>query len=475
MLTALFVQWVVARVVLLLAHRLLVLTGHEDWDKALQRRRAYQNLWYAVPFAVVSMGIDLVPHVDRAAEIVGRLAHAGAWICVFVALSGVLSAWQDTYSATTRAQTRSIKGYIQIGKLVLMAICTVLVLSILIDRSPLWMISGLGALSAVLLLVFRTAVAGGQHPAHQQRHAAHRRLDRDAAVQRRRLRQDIALHTVKVQNWDNTVTTVPTYKLFSESYRNYRHMFESGGRRIKRTLRIDAASVRFLTDEEAGRLMRFRLLRDYLQAKTSDIAQANQHMGEQAAVPANRRLTNIGTFRVYALAYLKQNPEVRQDMAMMVRMMEPQSDGIPVEVYCFTAVTAWVEYERIQGDIFDHLLAILPELGMRLYQQPSGADIGEMGGRLRESAMGNGPRTASGRRGRNCHASPGRQPRPPHAIIFRSIVTYLETLSMSAARVGIAQINALVGTWRAMPPRCWRPPARRMPKAPTCWSRPSWS
>ena len=154
-LTALFVQWVVARVVLLLAHRLLVLTGHDDWDKALQRRRAYQNLWYAVPFAVVSMGIDLVPHVDRAAEIVGRLAHAGAWICVFVALSGVLSAWQDTYSATTRAQTRSIKGYIQIGKLVLMAICTVLVLSILIDRSPLWMISGLGALSAVLLLVFK--------------------------------------------------------------------------------------------------------------------------------------------------------------------------------------------------------------------------------------------------------------------------------------------------------------------------------
>ena len=223
-------------------------------------------------------------------------------------------------------------------------------------------------------------------------------------------------------------------------------MFESGGRRIKRTLRIDAASVRFLTDEEAGRLMRFRLLRDYLQAKTSDIAQANQHMGEQAAVPANRRrLTNIGTFRVYALAYLKQNPEVRQDMAMMVRMMEPQSDGIPVEVYCFTAVTAWVEYERIQGDIFDHLLAILPELGMRLYQQPSGADIGEMGGRLRESAMRKWAATASGRRGRNCHASPGRQPRPPHAIIFRSIVTYLETLSMSAARVGIAQINALVG------------------------------
>ena len=130
-LTALFVQWVVARVVLLLAHRVLVLSGRGDWDQALQRRRAYQNLWYAVPFAVVSLGIGLVPHVEKAVTIVGRLAHAGAWICVFIAFSGVLSAWQDTYSATTRAQTRSIKGYIQISKLILMAVCTVLVLSLI--------------------------------------------------------------------------------------------------------------------------------------------------------------------------------------------------------------------------------------------------------------------------------------------------------------------------------------------------------
>jgi miniconductance mechanosensitive channel len=264
------------------------------------------------------------------------------------------------------------------------------VLSILIDRSPLWMISGLGALSAVLLLVFKdtllSLVASTQLTSNDMLRIGDwiemPQSNADGFV------KDIALHTVKVQNWDNTVTTVPTYKLFSESYRNYRHMFESGGRRIKRTVRIDSASVRFLTDDEAQRLMRFRLLHDYLQAKTHDIAQANQTMGELASVPANRRrLTNIGTLRAYALAYLKQNPEVRQDMAMMVRMMEPTSEGIPVEVYCFTAVTAWVEYERIQGDIFDHLLAILPELGLRLYQQPSGADIGAMGVHLREGAL----------------------------------------------------------------------------------------
>ncbi len=388
-LAALFAQWVVARLVLYFAHRLLRASGREDWDQALQRRRAYQNLWYAVPFAVVSMGIDLVPYAERAVTVVGRLAYAGAWICVFVAFSGVLSAWQDTYSATTRAQTRSIKGYIQITKLIMMAICVVLVLSILMDRSPLWMMSGLGALSAVLLLVFKdtllSLVASTQLTSNDMLRIGDwiemPQANADGFV------KDIALHTVKVQNWDNTVTTVPTYKLFSESYRNYRQMFESGGRRIKRTLRIDAASVRFLDGEASQRLMRFRLLYDYLQAKEDDLARANQDLGPLAEVPANRRrLTNIGTFRVYALAYLRQHPEVRQDMAMMVRMMEPQAEGIPIEIYCFTAITAWVEYERIQGDIFDHLLAILPELGLRLYQQPSGSDLSTLSRQMREAA-----------------------------------------------------------------------------------------
>ena len=388
--SALFIQWVVALLVLYFAKRLLKAIGHEDWDAALQRRRAYHNLWYAVPFAVVSLGIGLVPHAEKAAAVVGRLAHAGAWICVFVAFNGVLSALQDTYSATTRAQTRSIKGYIQISKLVLAVICVVLVLSILMDRSPLWMISGLGALSAVLLLVFKdtllSLVASTQLTSNDMLRIGDwiemPQANADGFV------KDIALHTVKVQNWDNTVTTVPTYKLFSESYRNYRQMFESGGRRIKRTLRIDAQSVRFLSEQDAQHLMKFKLLHDYLRGKQTDLERANEQLGELAQVPAHRRrLTNIGTFRAYAVAYLRHNTEVRQDMALMVRMMEPQAEGIPIEVYCFSALTAWVEYERIQGDIFDHLLAILPELGLRLYQQPSGSDLSGFSGQLRQAVL----------------------------------------------------------------------------------------
>jgi miniconductance mechanosensitive channel len=376
--TALFAQWVVARIVLYLAHRLLVATGRSGWDRALAQHRAYHQLWYAVPFAVVALGLGEVPYIGRVADVSERLAHAGAWICVFLAMGGALSAWQDVYSSSREAQTRSIKGYIQIGKLALALICGVLVLSIVIDRSPLWMLSGLGAISAVLLLVFKdtllSLVASTQLTSNDMLRIGDwiemPQSNADGFV------KDIALHTVKVQNWDNTVTTVPTYKLFSESYRNYRQMFESGGRRIKRTVRIDATCVRFLSDEETARLMSFRLIHDYLSEKQIEVEQANRNLGELASEPANRRrLTNIGTFRAYGLAYLRHHPEIRQDMSMMVRMMEPQSEGIPIEVYCFTAVTAWAQYERIQGDVFDHLLSILPEMGLRLYQAPSGSDM----------------------------------------------------------------------------------------------------
>jgi miniconductance mechanosensitive channel len=385
-LLALFLQWVVARIVLRIAHRLLVLAGHTAWDQAFIRRRAYHRVWYAVPFATVALGIDQVPFTGHWAVPIERVAHAGAWICMFLATGSALSAWQDVYASSKEAQTRSIKGYIQIGKLALALVCGVLVLSILIDRSPLWMLSGIGALSAVLLLVFKdtllSLVASTQLTSNDMLRIGDwiemPQASADGFV------KDIALHTVKVQNWDNTVTTVPTYKLFSESYRNYRHMFESGGRRIKRTLRIDAQCVRFLTDEETARMLRFRLLHDYLEQKQTEVEQANRNLGELANEPANRRrLTNIGTFRAYGLAYLQRHPEIRQDMAIMVRMMEPDSQGIPVEVYCFTATTAWTQYERIQGDVFDHLLSILPEMGLRLYQAPSGTDFSGIGGRLR--------------------------------------------------------------------------------------------
>jgi len=199
---------------------------------------------------------------------------------------------------------------------------------------------------------------------------------------------DIALHTVKVQNWDKTITTIPTWRLMSESFRNWRGMSESGGRRIKRVIRLDAGSVCFLKPEDMERLQHIALLRPYLEQKLQELDGANstasRTLGDLAKAPANqRRLTNLGTFRAYINAYLRQHPKIHQGMTLMVRAMEPSSEGIPMELYCFTASTAWIEYEGIQSDIFDHLLAMLPEFGLRLYQKPTGQDL-TSGLRLRQ-------------------------------------------------------------------------------------------
>ncbi|WP_412034124.1 mechanosensitive ion channel family protein [Pollutimonas sp. M17] len=370
--------WITSRVLTTVARRTLTAMGHDDWSVALARRRVFRNLSYAVPLLVIMSNIGLLPIEEKYADLMARIFLCGGIVFFFMALNGVLSAWQDIYAASTRAQTRSIKGYLELGKIIFWAICLILVISILVNRSPLLMLSGLGALSAVLLLVFKdtllSLVASTQMTSNDMLRIGDwiemPQAGADGFV------IDIALHTVKVQNWDKTVTTVPTYKLFSESYRNWRYMFESGGRRIKRTLRIDAGTVRFLREDEIASLRRFALLKDYLDGKQQELDESNRALGPLADLEGNRRrLTNLGTFRAYALAYLRQQRELHQDMLMIVRMMEPDSQGIPIEVYCFANNTAWVEYERIQGNIFDHLLAILPELSLRLYQAPSGADF----------------------------------------------------------------------------------------------------
>ena len=205
---------------------------------------------------------------------------------------------------------------------------------------------------------------------------------------------DIALNTVKVQNFDKTIVTIPTWKLMSESFKNWRGMSESGGRRIKRTLMIDAGSIRFLTDEEIERLGQIALIADYVHEKASAVkisrSMKASELGEALArVPANqRRLTNIGTFRAYVHAYLKANSGIHEDMTLMVRMLQPTTEGVPLELYCFTNTTAWADYEAIQGDIFDHLQAVLPEFGLRSFQAPGGADLLNLVDALRSAGRG---------------------------------------------------------------------------------------
>ena len=344
-----------------------------------------------LPWLVLQAGVGHVPHLNPTfATVVANVAMAFIAIQVVRALMAMLDALlvqQQKYSLAKGDQAsahkvRSIKSYVQLGKLVLMLAGAIVAVAVLMDRSPLIVLSGLGAMSAVLMLVFKDTIlsftAGVQLSSNDMLRIGDwiemPQVGADGDV------IDIALHTVKVQNWDKTITTIPTWRLMSESYRNWRGMSESGGRRIKRTLRIDVNSVRFLDAEQMAYFSNFSLLQDYMQAKRTAVEQTNAAaraaLGERVELTANQRhLTNIGTFRAYVLAYLQAHPDIHQDMTLMVRTLEPTAEGVPLEVYCFTATTKWAVYEGIQGDIFDHLLAVLPEFGLRLYQHPSGHDF----------------------------------------------------------------------------------------------------
>ncbi|AKC68335.1 mechanosensitive ion channel family protein [Pandoraea oxalativorans] len=373
-------QFVIVRVV-----RLVVQRTANRWDDALLAHRVFHRAARILPYLVIQFGIGWVPDLPaKAVIVIGNVALATTLLYATLAIAGILDAAQTVYAMSEHARTRSIKGYVQLGKIALYVVASIGIVATIVDRSPWLLLSGLGAMSAVLLLVFKDTimsfVASVQLTSNDMLRVGDwiemPQVGADGDV------VDIALHTVKVQNWDKTITTIPTWRLISESFRNWRGMQQAGGRRIKRTLCIDAGSVGFLDADEIGRLSKLHLLGDYLSEKQRSIADANAALGVAAGVLANtRRLTNIGTFRAYALAYLKAHPHIHDGMTCMVRSLEPSATGIPIELYCFTNTIVWAEYERVQGDVFDHLLAILPEFGLRMYQNPAGADLMRWGQR----------------------------------------------------------------------------------------------
>lgn len=366
-------HWGTSVVLRLFVGRFLKTIGKHDWLGSIQRRRVREHLSASIPLFITATGLGLIPVGQNTLEFISRLVLTVSLFFLFRAISALLLVFEDMYEGHQKTQTHSIKGYLQLIRIVFWCLAFIVLASTLVNKSPLLMISGLGALSAVLLLVFKdtllSLVASAQISTNDMLRIGDWIEMPQAGADGEVI--DVALHTVKVQNWDKTVTTIPTYKLFSESYRNWRQMFESGGRRIKRSLRIDASTVRFLNDEEINALGRFSLIHDYLNEKKEKLADANRRKDGVN----RRRLTNLGTFRAYANAYIRQKEGVHPGMTLMVRMLEPTAAGIPLEVYCFSSKTAWVEYEGIQADIFDHLIAILPEMFLRLYQSPSGADL----------------------------------------------------------------------------------------------------
>lgn len=372
------VDWMARHVLVRVVTRLVRATPTQ-WDDALLARGVISRLAHVLPALVFYFGVSALPGVPEAlAQGARNVAAAYIVLALAQSLSALLNGIDDIYRAgdAERARSLPIKGYLQVVKIVLFALAGILIVATLIERSPLLLLSGFGAMTAVLLLVFRdtilSLVASVQLSGNDMVRVGDwiemPKYGADGDV------IDVALHTVKVQNWDKTITTIPTHALISDSFRNWRGMSEAGGRRIKRAVYIDQGSIRHLGEDERKALERFVLLRPYLAGKCEELARWNRlHEGE-ASVNL-RRLTNVGSFRAYAEAYLRAHPKVHQGMTLLVRQLPPGPQGLPIEIYCFTSTTAWSGYEGIQADIFDHLLAIAPEFGLRVFQEPSGGDI----------------------------------------------------------------------------------------------------
>lgn len=301
-------------------------------------------------------------------------------IALVFALDALLNGINLWYEELEVSHQVPIKSFLQGLKVVLVTVSFIFVIAIALDKTPLYLFSGLGALTAVMMLIFKDAilgfVAGIQLTANKMvakgDWISMPQYGADGFV------IDVALTTVKVQNWDKTITTIPTYALISESFLNWRGMFASGGRRIMRSINIDMNTIRLCTPEMYARYEKIEHIKEYLARKKAEVKQFNveHHVAESCRVNG-RRLTNVGTFRAYVTAYLRNHPDISREMTFLVRQLQPGEHGLPIEIYVFSKVTSWVEYEGIQADIFDHLLAVAPEFDLRIFQAPSGGDIRE--------------------------------------------------------------------------------------------------
>lgn len=350
------------------------------WDNTLRNHGFFNQLAKLAPVVVI---YTLLP---IAFDEHSRLLFYGQKVLVIYAIilsifivDAFLNGSHEIYNTYSVSRKIPIKSFIQVTKLGYFIICVIFIISLLFNKTPVYFISGLGAMTAVIMFIFKDAIlgfiAGIQLTANKMvvlgdwvelpKYGA----DGDVI--------EVGLTTVKVQNWDKTVTMIPTYALISESFKNWRGMQESGGRRIKRAIYIDLNSVKFCNDEMIDRFQKIQYIADYIKTKKTELEDHNKRVDGSHQIN-RRRLTNIGILRAYLNNYLKNHPKVNADMTFMIRQLQPTEVGLPLEIYLFCRETAWTVYESIQADIFDHILAIIPEFDLRIFQNPTGSDFASL-------------------------------------------------------------------------------------------------
>ncbi|WP_448213987.1 mechanosensitive ion channel family protein [Colwellia sp. MEBiC06753] len=368
----------------LVKHRILVFINSlvertkNTWDDLFLKHQLVSKVLLLFPYFLVLVFTPLLlPESSALIPVLSMFIKVIIFYQIARCLTALLDVIQHLYQSKAKARYVPLNATIQLIKLAIYLVATILAVSTIIDRSPIYLLSGLGALTAVLLLVFQDTIKG---LVASIQISANKMVAPGDWVELPQYGADgdvleIGLNTVKVQNFDRTVTTVPTHALTSGSFKNWRDMFNSGGRRVKRAINIDLASIKFYQAEEIERLKSISLIKQYLNEKCEDIAENNRAKGIAEHDKVNQRqLTNLGTFRAYVEAYLKQHESVHHGMTCMVRQLASTPTGIPLELYFFTNDPSWITYEGIQADIFDHLYAIAPEFGLRVFQHPTGFD-----------------------------------------------------------------------------------------------------
>ena len=366
-----------------LASKIIILKPINSWfrktktklDDIFLQSGFFNRLIYLIPLLFL---YNLEGIFSQYSIIIHRILNSIFVLIILICINVLLSAFGDIYNRSRFSRRIHIKGYLQVVKLILFIMGILGIITILTGQSPVYLLSGIGALTAVLMLVFKDTILSFVATIQINSNdlfkigdwvdASQFGADGDVV--------DIALHTVKIQNWDKTITIIPTHKLIDSSFKNWRGMTDSGGRRIKRAIYIDISTIRFWDEELLRRFQQFDLLQDYLESKLKEVDNSNQTVAANLdQIVKGRLFTNIGTFRAYIKAFLKNHSDIHDKMTFLIRQLPPGEKGLPMEIYVFTKDTDWVRYESIQSDIFDHLMAIVSEFDLKVFQNPSGNDF----------------------------------------------------------------------------------------------------
>lgn len=370
-----FIAFMITKKIILRIISFYIHRNRIKWDDMVLDRNVFNYLAHYVPAVIIYVTALNFPDYSA---IIERAAIIYMIVVGLIAVQALLNAIEDIYNTFEVSKLKPVRSIIQALKIFIWIIGSILIVAVIINRSPLLLLSGIGVLSAVILLIFKDSllglVAGIQLAVNDMVRLGDwiemPKYGADGDV------VDISLNTVKVKNFDHTITTIPTYALISDSFKNWRGMVESGGRRIKRAIYIDSLSIRFCTEEMLEKYKTFQHITAYIEHKTHILAEYNlEHRIDDTQSVNGRRLTNIGTFRAYLQAYLQNHPDIHAEMIRMARQLPLTEHGIPIEIYAFTKDTTWETYEAVQGDIFDHIMAIVPEFDLRIYQSPTGYDL----------------------------------------------------------------------------------------------------